>query len=128
VTAAPKICDSDPATVMESATIAQTPPFAHPGVHRLADGSYEAYIVADASQFYPSVITIPSKSRVAFFVTSTHTIRGFAIAETEVSMMAGPGWVKTATHTFDIPNTYALVCSQHCGFAHMTMHAIVKVQ
>lgn len=43
-------------------------------------------------------------------------------------MTAGPGWSKVATHEFDTPDTYLLVCSEYCGLALLNMHAIVKVQ
>lgn len=109
-------------------TLAQTAPFPHPGVYRLADGSYEAYVTADGSQFSPSTITVPVHSSVTFFVTSTNTVRGFSIPELGVFMMAGPGWVKTATHEFERPDTYVLVCSQYCSPDHLDMHAIIKVQ
>ncbi len=33
--------------------VSKTPPFDHPGVRRLADGSYEAYYVAEVFSFEP---------------------------------------------------------------------------
>ncbi len=91
-------------------------------------GTYEAYIVADNSRFDPSTLTIPAGSTVTFSVRSSHFVRGFAIAGTGVYMTAGPGWSKVATHEFDTPDTYLLVCSEYCGLALLNMHAIVKVQ
>jgi TRAP-type uncharacterized transport system fused permease subunit len=44
--------------------VSQTPPFDKPGLHRLADGSYEAYYVAQVFSFNPATLTIPVGSKV----------------------------------------------------------------
>jgi cytochrome c oxidase subunit II len=115
------------ATFAAPSHAADTPPFRHPGVYELADGTYEADIATDASRFYPSTIEVPDGRRVRFVVTSPHLMRGFAIAETGVYMSAGPGWVKPASYEFDRPDTYLLVCSLHCGLEHMDMYAKILV-
>jgi len=43
--------------------VSQTPPFDKPGLHRLADGSYEAYYVAQVFSFNPATLTIPLGSK-----------------------------------------------------------------
>src|SRR4029077_19973859 len=47
--------------------VAQTPPFDNPGVHRLADGSYEADIVGHIFAFTPTTISVPAGAKVTFF-------------------------------------------------------------
>ena len=108
--------------------VAQTPPFDHPGLRKLPDGTYEAYIVAQIFQFNPSTISVPAGSKVTFFVTSPDVVHGFEIAETDVNMMAVPGWVNSATHTFRKPGKYLLVCNEYCGIEHQNMAAAIEVK
>jgi cytochrome c oxidase subunit 2 len=108
--------------------VAQTPPFDHPGLRKLPDGSYEAYYVAEIFFFNPSTVTIPVGSKVTFYVTSPDVVHGFEIAETDVNMMAVPGWVNSATHTFRKAGTYLLVCNEYCGIEHQTMAARIEVK
>jgi hypothetical protein len=58
--------------------VAQTPPFDHPGLRKIAAGSYEAYYVAHVFAFAPDTITIPRGSRVTFYVTSPDVVHGFS--------------------------------------------------
>jgi hypothetical protein len=50
--------------------VSQTPPFDHPGLHKIGDGVYEAYYVARIFSFSPASIEVPAGSRVTFYVTS----------------------------------------------------------
>ena len=109
-------------------TVPDKPAFNHPGLYKLGDRSYEAYFATDTARFYPSTMTIPAGSKVMFFVTSPQRLRGFAVAETTVSMEAGPGWVETSSHVFDKPDTYLLVCSLNCGLGHEDMYAKLSVK
>ncbi len=61
--------------------VAQTPPFDKPGLHRRADGSYEAYYVARVFEFDPADLHVPVGSRVTFYVTSADVVHGFFIPE-----------------------------------------------
>jgi cytochrome c oxidase subunit 2 len=106
----------------------EKPVFHHPGLYKLPDGSYEADFATDISRFYPATMTVPNGSKVTFFVTSPHIVRGFTLAELPVYMEAGPGWETPATHVFDRTSTYVLVCSQYCGLTHMDMHAVIEVK
>ncbi|MGZ3516196.1 MAG: cytochrome c oxidase subunit II [Vulcanimicrobiaceae bacterium] len=108
--------------------VAHTPPFDHPGLRKLPDGSYEAYYVAEIFLFNPAKITVPVGSKVTFYVTSPDVVHGFEIAETDVNMMAVPGWVNTTTHTFKKAGTYLLVCNEYCGIEHQTMAAKIEVK
>src|ERR1035441_8136207 len=57
---------------IDPAKVASTPPFDHPGLRRLPDGSYEAYYVAQIFQFDPPTLTVPAGSKVTFYVTRPH--------------------------------------------------------
>ncbi len=113
---------------IDPAKVSQTPPFDKPGLHRLADGSYEAYYIARIFSFEPHHLTIPVGSKVTFYVTSTDVVHGFSIPETGVNTMVEPGWVSTVSHTFSRPGTYLLVCNEYCGIAHHTMADSVEVK
>ncbi len=113
---------------IDPAKVSQTPPFDKPGLHRLADGSYEAYYVAHIFSFDPQHIVVPRGAKVTFYVTSTDVVHGFSIPETGVNTMVEPGWVSTVSHVFAKPGTYLLVCNEYCGSAHQTMAGSVEVK
>ena len=108
--------------------IAQTPPFDHPGLRRLADGSYEAYYVAQVFSFTPQRLTIPPNAKVRFYVTSPDVVHGFDIAKTDINMMVVPGWVNTQAHIFTHKGTYLLICHEYCGIGHQNMFAKIEVR
>lgn len=107
--------------------VAQTPPFDKPGLRKLADGSYEAYYVAQVFMFLPNTITVPAGSKVTFYVTSPDVVHGFYIARTDINMMVVPGWVNSETHTFKTKGTYLLLCHEYCGIGHQNMAAKIEV-
>jgi cytochrome c oxidase subunit II len=113
---------------IDPAKVAQTPPFDHPGLRRLADGSYEAYYVAQVFSFTPGTMTVPLGAKVAFYVTSPDVVHGFFIPKTDVNMMAVPGWVNTQTHVFTRKGTYLLICHEYCGIGHQNMFARIEVR
>jgi cytochrome c oxidase subunit 2 len=108
--------------------VAQTPPFDHPGLRKVADKAYEAYYVAQIFQFSPAVITVPAGSRVTFYVTSSDVEHGFSIPETGINTMVTPGWVSSVSHTFNTPGTFLLVCNEYCGAGHQLMASKVEVK
>jgi cytochrome c oxidase subunit 2 len=108
--------------------VAQTPPFDHPGLRKIADGAYEAYYVARVFSFSPAEIRVPVGSRVTFYVTSTDVEHGFSIPETGVNTMVTPGWVSSVSHTFKQRGTFLLVCNEYCGAGHHMMAAKVTVE
>jgi cytochrome c oxidase subunit 2 len=108
--------------------VAQTPPFDHPGLRKIADGAYEAYYVARIFSFAPQTITVPAGSRITFYVTSSDVEHGFSIPETGVNAMVTPGWVSSVSHTFKQPGTYLLVCNEYCGGGHQFMAGKVEVK
>ena len=108
--------------------VASTPPFDKPGPRRLPDGSYEVYYRAHVFAFEPATLTIPAGTRVTFYVTSPDVVHGFFIPDTDVNMMAVPGWVSTQTHTFGKPGEYLLICHEYCGIGHQNMFAKIEVR
>jgi cytochrome c oxidase subunit 2 len=108
--------------------VAQTPPFDHPGLRKVADGAYEAYYVARVFSFTPASIEVPVGSRVTFYVTSADVEHGFSIPETGVNTMVTPGWVSQVSHTFNERGTFLLVCNEYCGAGHHMMAAKVEVK
>jgi cytochrome c oxidase subunit 2 len=108
--------------------VAQTPPFDRPGLRKLPDGSYEAYYIAQVFEFTPRVLTIPAASKVTFYVTSADVVHGFFIPDTDINMMAVPGWVNSQQHTFTRRGEYLLICHEYCGIDHQDMFAKIEVQ
>ncbi|MHB8139838.1 MAG: cytochrome c oxidase subunit II [Vulcanimicrobiaceae bacterium] len=105
-----------------------TPPFDHPGLRRRADGSYDAYYVAQVFSWNPSTITIPVGAKVTFYVTSADVVHGFSIPDKDVNLEIMPGWVNSATHTFRTPGTFLIVCNQYCGIGHQGMFGKIIVK
>lgn len=113
---------------LDPTKVSSTPPFDHPGLHRKADGTYEAYYVAQVFSFNPAKITIPLGSTVTFYVTSADVVHGYLIAQTDVNLMAVPGWVNDATHRFTKAGTYLLICNEYCGIGHQNMYSTIEVK
>jgi cytochrome c oxidase subunit II len=65
---------------------------------------------------------------VKFYVTSSDVVHGFEIAQTDVNIMAIPGWVNSASHRFTKPGTYLLVCNEYCGIGHQNMYGTIEVK
>jgi cytochrome c oxidase subunit 2 len=108
--------------------VSSTPPFDHPGLHKLPDGSYEAYYVGAVFAWYPTRLVVPRGAKVTFYATSVDVMHGFLIAQTDVNMEIVPGWVSTMSHTFQQPGDYLIVCNQYCGAGHQAMGAHIVVQ
>jgi cytochrome c oxidase subunit II len=113
---------------IDPADVSLTPPFNKPGLRKLADGSYEAYYVARVFSFAPSTMVVPVGSKVTFYVTSADVVHGFFIPDTDINMMAIPGWVNDETHTFSKAGDYLLICHEYCGIDHQDMFARIEVR
>lgn len=112
---------------IDPTNVSQTPPFDHPGLHKISDGVYEAYYVARIFSFTPATIEIPAGSRVTFYVTSADVEHGFSVPETGVNTMVTPGWVSSVSHTFTKAGSFLLICNEYCGSGHQLMAAKVVV-
>lgn len=113
---------------IDPSKVASTAPFDRPGLHKNPDGTYEADYVAAVFSFAPTVVTVPLGSTVTFYVASPDVVHGFEIARTDVNMMAVPGYVNAATHTFRTRGTYLLICNEYCGIGHQNMAARIEVK
>lgn len=108
-------------------TVAQSGPFAEPGLRELAPGKYEAYILARTFVFTPREITVPAGASVTFYVTSADVQHGFAIRDTNINMQIVPGQVSKLTYKFTKPGEYEFICHEYCGAAHAAMFGKVIV-
>lgn len=108
--------------------VAETPPFDNPGVHKLPNGAYEVDMIGRIFSFTPNKIVLPVGANATFYATSPDVVHGFFIAGTDINMMLVPGWVSTATHVFNKPGSYLLMCNEYCGAGHHFMSATIVVQ
>ena len=115
-------------TQIDPTKVASTPPFDKPGLRAVGPKKYEAYYVAQIFSFAPATITVPLGSTVTFYATSPDVVHGFFIPHTAVNLMVVPGWVNSASHTFNVPGTYLLLCNEYCGLGHHYMFGRIEVK
>lgn len=113
---------------IDPAKVASTPPFDHPGLHKLGNGVYEAYYVGHIFAWDPQVLEVPAGAHVTFFVTATDVVHGFTIPKTGVNTMVSPGWVSSVAYTFKNPGKYLLLCNEYCGAGHQAMAGSINVR
>ena len=94
----------------------------------MPDGSYEAYYVAQVFSFTPASLTVPVGSTLTFYVTVGDVVHGFFIPETDINMMAVPGWVNQEKHRFTRSGEYLIICHEYCGIGHQNMFAKIDVR
>lgn len=111
----------DPRTVMADG------PFAEPGVREIADGQFEAYVIAQAWSFAPREIVLPVGAQVDIYVTSPDLQHGFKITDTNVNMQIVPGQVSKLSFEFDEVGEFPYICHEYCGQGHAAMFGTVKV-
>jgi cytochrome c oxidase subunit 2 len=107
--------------------VSEHPQFSDPGVERVGEDEYEAYVVARRFFFQPSTMQVPANSTVTFYVTSPDVIHGYSLVGTNTNVMAIPGQISEFTVEFDEPTTYGVVCNEYCGSAHHTMSGTLEV-
>lgn len=119
-----------PEARIDPKTVTTEGPFAEPGLHELAPGKYEAYILAQASpwKFLPAEIRVPVGSTVTFYITSADVQHGFDLHNTNINMMALPGQISKLTVTFDTPGEYPYICHEYCGVGHQNMYGKIIVE
>ena len=103
------------------------PEFSDPGVEKVGENEYEAYVVARQFIFQPDPIVVPANSTVTFYVTSADVIHGFAVVGTNANTMVIPGEVAEITVEVNEPGEYGIVCHEYCGDGHHTMEGILRV-
>jgi cytochrome c oxidase subunit 2 len=112
---------------VDPATVADSGPFADPGLRQVADGEYELYMIARTWLFEPREVEVPVGSKVTFYVTSIDVQHGFKIQDTNVNMMIVPGQVSTLSYTFDRIGQYPFICHEYCGSGHAAMYGTIRV-
>lgn len=102
--------------------------YAHAGVKKLDDSTYQVNVVAAMWSYDPGEIVVPEGSSVDFFLTSKDVVHGFDIEKKGVNLMAVPGAVNKTTVTFEEAGTYRIVCHEFCGAGHQNMMGKVIVK
>ncbi len=102
--------------------------FAEPGLRQLGPQQYEVYMIGQLWSWQPSEITIPQGSKLTLYLTSRDVQHGFKVIDTTINLMVVPGQISRATHVFDTPGTYQIVCHEYCGLQHHTMAAKIIVE
>ncbi|WP_438448173.1 cytochrome c oxidase subunit II [Gorillibacterium sp. sgz5001074] len=120
--------DSHGYGAVDPTTVAQQEPFNKPGLLKIGDNEYNAYMLSFAFGYSPANMEIPKGATVHFYVTSTDVVHGFNIIGTTVNIMAVPGEVNHITHTFDKTGEFLLLCNEYCGLAHEQMATKIIVK
>ena len=111
----------DPRTVLD------TEPWSEPGVREVADGVFEAYVVAQTWAFVPREITLPVGAEITINVTSPDLQHGFLVHETNLNMQVIPGQVSTLEYTFDELGEFPYICHEYCGRGHEAMFGVINI-
>ncbi len=114
-------------TRVDPRTVTDGGPFSEPGLRQIADGEYEAYVVARTFTFEPRELEVPVGSKVTIYVTTIDVVHGFKIQDTNVNMMVVPGQVSKLTYTFDRVGEFPYICTEYCGVGHSDMFGVVNV-
>ena len=119
-----------PSQLIDPNTVADSGPYADPGLKELSPGNYELYILATASpwRFYPDEITVPVGSTVTFHVTSADVQHEFKLQDTNINFMVLPGQESTLTYTFEETGEIFFVCTEYCGVGHQNMYGVITVE
>lgn len=96
-------------------------------IRTVAPKRVEVQYLAKMWNFEPRRIVIPIGTTVEFFLGSLDVIHGFHIYKTNINLMAVPGVINKAIHTFNKPGIFHIVCHEYCGTGHQNMHAQIEV-
>jgi cytochrome c oxidase subunit 2 len=106
-------------------------PFTNGALIKTGSNSYEVHVVARMWYFdmgdSKNEITIPSGSKVTFFVTSGDVDHGVKVVNKDINIMALPGVVGRLETTFDKPGEYLMICHEYCGIGHQGMYGKINV-
>jgi cytochrome c oxidase subunit 2 len=121
-----EMVDNEGGTI-DATAVSEDPRFADPGVERVGENEYEAYVISQQFIFRPSPLEVPANSRVTFYITSIDVIHGFEVVGTNVNTMVIPGQVTEITVEFDEPAEYGIICNEYCGEGHHDMEGKLVV-
>ncbi|ALS28120.1 subunit 2 of cytochrome c oxidase [Paenibacillus sp. 32O-W] len=105
----------------------ETPPFDRPGLEKIGEKEYNAYMVAYAFGYKQDKLEVPVGSTIHFQVTSSDVVHGFQIPGTNVNLMVVPGEVNHLSYTFKEPGEYLVLCNEYCGAGHEYMATTIIV-
>lgn len=88
---------------------------------------YEVHFDAKMWMFQPNYLKLPTGSQLDIFLTAKDVLHGLFVAGTNVNLMAIPGTIANATHTFSRPGRYQIICHEFCGSGHQNMQGIIEV-
>ncbi|WP_019532885.1 cytochrome c oxidase subunit II [Paenibacillus ginsengihumi] len=114
--------------IVDPETVDKVAPFNEPGLRKIGDNEYEAYMLAFAFGYAPEKMEVPAGATIHFHVTSKDVVHGFQIPGTNVNMMVMPGEVNQLTYTFKEPGEYLILCNEYCGVAHENMMTTIIVK
>ncbi|MBE1445082.1 cytochrome c oxidase subunit II [Paenibacillus sp. OAS669] len=114
--------------VVDPETVDQAAPFNEPGLKKIGDNEYDAYMLAFAFGYGPEKMEIPAGATVHFHMTSKDVVHGFQIPGTNVNMMVVPGEINHLTYKFTKPGEYLVLCNEYCGAAHEMMQTRIIVK
>lgn len=116
-------------TRVDPRTVAEDPnsPFSNPGLRQIAEGEYEAYVIARTFTYEPREIEVPVGSKVTIYITSVDVQHGFKVQDTNLNLMVIPGQVSKLTYTFDRVGEFPYICTEYCGIGHAAMFGTVRV-
>ena len=97
------------------------------GLRAAGGNRYEVHYLAKMWAFEPRRLVVPVGATVDFFLGSKDVTHGFHVGGTNVNLMALPGVINKATHTFAKPGTYRIVCHEYCGLGHQEMSGEIEV-
>jgi cytochrome c oxidase subunit 2 len=106
----------------------QTPPFDNPGLEKIGENEYNAYVISYVFGFTPEKMEVPAGAKINFYVTSTDVVHGFQIPGTNVNLMAVPGKVNIFSHTFRKTGEFLMLCNEYCGAGHENMATTIIVK
>lgn len=101
--------------------------FERGSLRSIAPNRIEVHYLAKMWNFEPRKIVIPLGTTVDFFLGSADVVHGFHINNTDVNLMAVPGVINKATHTFAKAGVFHVVCHEYCGMGHQNMNAEIEV-
>lgn len=112
---------------VDPTTFTSEAPWSEPGLREIADGEYEAYVIAQTWTFVPRELVVPAGAKVTIKVSSPDIQHGFKVNDTNINMQIVPGQVSVLSHTFEVAGEYPIYCTEYCGQAHHQMYGAVKV-
>lgn len=112
---------------VDPTTFTAEAPWNEPGLRKIGDNEYEAYVIAQAWSFMPRELVVPLGATVKIYVSSPDLQHGFKITDTNVNMQIVPGQVSVLSHTFDELGEFNYICTEYCGTGHAQMYGTVKV-